>query len=115
VGSKERPKDWEEGIICPIFKKVDILKCANYRGITLLNTYYNIFSNILSEWIKPCAERITGNYECGFRTGKSTSDQIHALTQILEETVEFNTSTFHLFIYFKSAYDSIKKIHSLKQ
>jgi hypothetical protein len=37
-----------------------------------------------------------------------TSDQICALRQILGKTAEFNISTFHLFIDFKSAYDSIK-------
>jgi sorting nexin-29 len=50
-----------------------------------------------------------GNYQCGFRKGKSTVDQIHSLRQILEKTREYNISTFHLFIDFKAAYDSVKR------
>jgi sorting nexin-29 len=54
-----------------------------------------------------------GNYQCGFRKGKSTVDQIHSLRQILEKT-EYNISTFHIFIDFKSAYDSVKRDKLLK-
>jgi hypothetical protein len=31
-------KQWEEGIICPIYKKGYHLMCKNYHGISLLNT-----------------------------------------------------------------------------
>lgn len=40
---EEMPKYSEEGIICPIFKKGDIMNCANYREITLVNTSYKFF------------------------------------------------------------------------
>ena len=50
-----------------------------------------------------------GLYECGFKAGKSTIDQIHTLRQILQKLREFKIDTYHLFIDFKAAYDSIDR------
>jgi hypothetical protein len=41
------------------------------------------------------------------QTGKSTTDQLFALRQILQKCNEFNITTHHLFIDFKTAYDTI--------
>ena len=101
-----KPKDWEEGIMCSIYKKEDKLKCENYHGITLLNAAYKIFSGILLRLSK-YTDKIIGNYQAGFRKDRQTSDQIHALRQMLEKTLEYNISTYHLFVDFKSAYDSV--------
>ena len=85
------------------------MKCANYRGITLLNIAYKIRTAILYRKLLPYVEKEIGHYQCGFRTGKSTIDQIFILKQILEKTNEFNINTHHLFIDFKAAYDSINR------
>ncbi|GFT63854.1 reverse transcriptase domain-containing protein [Trichonephila clavipes] len=97
------PIEWEEGSVCPIFKKGDQLECRNYR-ITLLNTAYKIFSNLLFARLrKPYTDKVIGNYQCGFRPQRSTIDQIHTLRQIFEKTKEYNIKTFHLFVDFKAA------------
>ena len=94
-------------MITPIYKKGDKKDCKNYRGISVLNVSYKILSFILCERLKPFLNNIIGEYQCGFRPGKSTSDQIFTLRQILEKTREFQIDTHHLFIDFKQAYDSI--------
>jgi sorting nexin-29 len=95
--------------ICPIHKRGDPLECPNCRGITLLNTAYKVFANILYTRLKTYAEKIIGSYQCSFREGKSTIDQLQVLRQILETTREHKISTFHLFIDYKAAYDSIRR------
>jgi hypothetical protein len=42
--NEEIPKEWVQGIIFPLHKKGDQLECANYRGITLFNVTYKVFS-----------------------------------------------------------------------
>jgi sorting nexin-29 len=104
---EELPNEWKFGIICPILKKGYPMACSNYREILLLNTAYKIFSYILYARISGYTERIIGKYQCGFRKGKSTTNQIFTLSQIKEKTVEHQIGVHHLFIDFKSAYDSI--------
>jgi sorting nexin-29 len=101
------PAEWEEGIICSMYKKGDCFRCENYKGVTLLNTVYKIFSKILSERLRPKIEAIVGWYQTGFREGESTIDQIHTLWQILERMKEQNITEFYLFADFKSAFDSV--------
>jgi len=108
IWSKEcMPDEWNLSIVCPVHKKGDPLICANYRGISLLNIAYKILSAVLCERLKPYINNLIGPYQCGFRPGKSTIDQIFTLRQILEKTQEFQVDTYHLFIDFKAAYDSI--------
>lgn len=83
------------------------MDCANYRGITLLNVAYKVFANLLYMRLLPYAESCIGEYQCGFRRDRSTSDQIFSLRQILEKCREYNIDTHHLFIDFKAAYDSV--------
>ena len=61
------PDEWKVGLIVPVFKKGDEMKCENYRGKTLLNVAYKILSSIILEWLKEYSEEILGEYQCGFR------------------------------------------------
>jgi sorting nexin-29 len=74
-------------VICPIHKKGDVQNCENSRGITLVNTAYKVLSIVLYGRLKPHANRIIGQYQCGFREGVSTVDQIHTLRQSIEKNI----------------------------
>lgn len=107
--SEQIPSSWTEGVIIPIHKKNDRLECFNYRGITLLQTGYKVFSRILYNRLKSYTEEIIGDYQCGFRHNRSTIDHIFTLKQLMEKYWEFNKDQFHLFVDFKQAYDSIHR------
>jgi hypothetical protein len=67
------PDEWRRNVICPIHKKGDVLECANYRGLSLLNTTHKVLSNIIYARLLPHTEAQTGSYQYGFRPGKSTT------------------------------------------
>ena len=50
---------------------------------------------------------VVQHYQAGFQSGKSTTDQLFTLRQILAKGNEYNIPTHHLFIDFKAAYDTI--------
>jgi hypothetical protein len=50
---EQMSEDWKKAVIIPIHKKGDKTKCGNYRGISLLNSAYKIFSKVLLNRISP--------------------------------------------------------------
>jgi hypothetical protein len=107
VDGETLPRSWIEGVLCPVYKKGDKLYFKNYRGICLSNVTYKVFAKILYIRLLPHANAAVQHYQAGFKSGKSTTDQLFALRQILEKCNEFNITTHHLFIDFKAAYDTI--------
>lgn len=54
----------------------------NYRGISILNTSYNVLSNINFNRLKPYDKEIVEEFQAAFTVGKSNTDQIHVIKQI---------------------------------
>jgi sorting nexin-29 len=63
----------------------------------------------LTRRIQPYAEGIIGDYQCGFRKGRSTTDEISRLRMILENACEHRVDIHQLYIDFKQAYDTINR------
>jgi len=66
------PETWNEAIIIPLHKKGDKTECSNYRGISLLNSVYKVFSKILLNRLILYVEECLGEYQSGFRKGRLT-------------------------------------------
>jgi hypothetical protein len=49
------PEDWNTAIICPILKKGDPTKTKNYRGISLLDTCYKVYTSLTRRWYRHVA------------------------------------------------------------
>jgi sorting nexin-29 len=67
-----------------------------------LCTAYKILANVLYSRLRPYPEEIIGEYQEGFQSGRSTTDQIFTMRQILEKCWEQNIETHHPFVDFKS-------------
>ncbi|XP_061515173.1 uncharacterized protein LOC133393594 [Anopheles gambiae] len=109
IWDPEEPDEWKLGVIHPVYKKGDSLDCANFRAITVLHAAYKILSRILFCRLSPLATDFIGSYQAGFVGGKSTTDQIFTLRQILQKCREHQIPTHHLFIDFKAVYDTIDR------
>jgi hypothetical protein len=46
-------ENWKKAVIISIHKKGDKTKCGNYRGISLLNSAYKVFSKVLLKYKVP--------------------------------------------------------------
>ena len=100
---KTIPDDWRRGIILPFWKNKgnkDLEVCSNHRGITLyiciLSIPGKLFAMILLERIRPTFHNHRRSEQAGFTAGRSTTEQIFAIRQIIEKSKEFNKSTYTL-------------------
>jgi sorting nexin-29 len=105
---EELPEGWKESIIVHIYKEGDKTDCSIYRHIT--------FASCLQTFIQHPAVTVNskcrGNYwdhQCRLQHNRSTTDYIFFISQIPEKKCECYEAVYHLFIYFKKAYDSIRR------
>jgi len=81
---EKMPTDWKKNIIVPKYKnRGDKPQCNNYRGISLLCTGYKILTTVINNRLRKYTDHIIGEYQAGFRTGKSTTDQIFPVKNLL--------------------------------
>lgn len=103
------PQAWNKATIVPLYKKGDKSNCHNYRGIALLDVAYKVLSTWIKQKIEVIAEKLIGEYQAGFRKGRSTTDQVFTLKQTLTACYEYEIPIHLLFVDFKKAYDSVKR------
>jgi sorting nexin-29 len=90
-----------------LHKKGDIQKCENYRGISLLNSGYKIYANIIKNKLYEHYKGKLREEQDGFRWGRSFSDSYFSLKLIIEKHREFNIKTHLAFIDFEKAFDNV--------
>jgi hypothetical protein len=69
----------------PIFKKFDTTYFINYRVTSAVLTTYKMVSNILLKWLTPCVNEITENFQYGYRSNGSITDQVFCMYHILDK------------------------------
>ena len=107
------PSYWGNCIINPIPKSStsDKRDPLSYRGISLAPTMYKLYCSILNRRLSYWSEQNDKvvDEQNGFRKGRSTTDQILSLTNIIDTRKKLKKSTFCAFIDFKKAYDTIDR------
>ena len=67
-------KDWQTGVIIPIFKKRDRKQCTNCTGISLLSLPGKVYAKCLERKCREIVESTLEDDQCGFRLGRNTTD-----------------------------------------
>ena len=100
------PRDWQTGVIIPIFKKGDCKQCTNYRGISLLSLPGKVYAKCLERKCREIVESKLEDGQCDFRPG-SQHHQIFTLKQIFEKSWEYGKNVFACFVDLEKAYDRV--------
>ena len=104
------PGDWTKGIIVKIPKKGDTTICDNHRGINLLSVVPSkIFTRVIINWLYDEVNRLLRSGQAGFRRGRSTTEQIFILRNIIKQSIEWQLPIYINFIDFEKAFDSVHR------
>jgi len=104
------PETWTTGMINPIFKDKGDPKCAeNYRPITLLSCLGKLFTAVLNIRLQKYADtnNIINDYQAGFRSGYSTTDNIFILHSLIQLQRNSKRKLYCAFIDLKQAFDTV--------
>ena len=103
------PNSWLEAMIVKLPKKGDLTKCSNWRGISVLSSINKLIAILLYTRIADKLEPHIRRQQAGFRPQRSCVDHINTLRIIAEQTKEWRTPLYMLFVDFKQAFDSLDR------
>jgi calcineurin-like phosphoesterase family protein len=104
------PEEWCQSDIVPIYKqKGDYLCCKNYRGVSLMSHASKLYESVLEARLREVVEPKMGKWQHGFRPGKSTTDMIWGLRNMVEKHWEFNAPLFVAFLDLEKAFDRVPR------
>ena len=90
-------------------KKGDLSDPGNHRGIMLLEVAYKIIAIIILARIKPIAEGLAYESQCGFRPGRGCTDAVLTLKQAIRKRSEDGLCTWVFFMDLVKAFDRVPR------
>ena len=95
---EEVPAEWKEGHIVKLPKKGNLRISDNYRGIMLPSVPGKVLNRVMLQRLKTAVDNKLQDNQAGFRQNRSCADQIATLRIILEQSHEFNSSVYTVFV-----------------
>jgi len=106
---EKTPRKWRKGLIVKLPKKGNLKECKNWRGITLLSVVSKVMGRIVIDRIRTGVESKLRKEQASFRPGRGTTEQIFLLRNIIEQSIEWQSSLYVNFIDFEKAFDSVHR------
>ena len=103
------PDDWKRGLLMKLAKKGDLSLCGNWRGITLLSIPSKVLTRVILNRMKVAVDEALRDEQAGFRKDRSCIDQIATLRIIVEQTIEWSSPLYLLFVDFEKAFNSLDR------
>ncbi|XP_024894202.1 uncharacterized protein LOC112468991 [Temnothorax curvispinosus] len=106
------PKDWRTSIIVLLYKRGEVNKVGNYRGISFLCSAYKIYAKIIRRLEKIVVQKgLLPESQAGFRKGRSTMDNIFVLDHLThrEDKVGKKDKVYAFFVDLKAAFDNVER------
>ena len=107
--SEVTPEEWEIGLLKVLPKKGDLRLPGNYRGIMLLETAYKIVAIIIHDRLRPIAESLDHEAQCGFRPGRGCTDSIFTVKMAMKKRREHGQESWILFLDLVKAFDRVPR------
>ena len=102
------PCSWKNASVVILHKKGDTAEIKNYRPISRLPVMYKVFSQVLLQRMLRTLDQNQPREQAGFRSGFSTIDHIHVVSQLQEKANEYNIPLCFAFVDYEKAFDSIE-------
>ena len=105
------PEEWRDVAIFPLLKKGDPSNPQNYRGISIVNSGYKLYANILLGRLERFVEDqdILPDCQNGFRKQRSTIDNIYILNHAVQKCLQKKEHLYTVFVDFKAAFDTVNR------
>jgi len=109
--------EWRNTVVIPLFKKCDRKDPKNYRGISIVNTWYKMHSKILNIKLQGYSEWLMTETQNWFQEECSCTDPTFCLKFLIKKWKEYNLANHLLFIDYEKSFVSIQRqilFHILK-
>ena len=102
------PIDWQESYIVNLYKgKGDALHRGKYRGLKLIEQTMKVLELVVEELIRQRVE--IDEMQCGFMSGRGTTDAIFIVRQLQEKHLASNKLLYMAFVDLEKAFDRVSR------
>ena len=98
-----------EALVVSLYKKGDPRSLENYRPISLLSAFYNIYAGLIKVRLESGLEKELSKCQFGFRRSMSTSQAIFALRRSIDWSERSGGKMSFIFLDWEKAFNRIRQ------